>query len=89
MFDFFKFLGKDNSSKNVAKDRLKLVLVHDRSNCSPELLEMVKGDLLDALSSYIEIDEIGLDIKITRTYEGADGKPALVASIPIKNMKRA
>lgn len=89
MFDLFKFLGKENSSKNVARDRLKLVLVHDRSNCSPELLEMVKGDLLDAISSYIEFDEVGLDIKITRTEDGPDGKPALVASIPIKNMKRA
>lgn len=89
MFDLFKFLGREQSSKNVAKDRLKLVLVHDRTNCSPELLELVKGDLLDALSSYIEIDEIGFEIKITKTQEGPDGKPALIASIPIKNMKRA
>jgi cell division topological specificity factor len=89
MFDLFKFLSKDSSSKDVAKDRLRLVLVHDRSNCSPEFLEMIRGDLLDALSQYMEIDEIGLDIKITRTFEGPDGKPALVASIPIKNMKRA
>lgn len=89
MFDLFKFLGREQSSKNVAKDRLKLVLVHDRTNCSPELLELVKGDLMDAISSYIEIDEKGLDIKITKTQEGPDGKPALIASIPIKSMKRA
>lgn len=88
MFDLLKFLSREDSSKNVAKERLKLVLVHDRSNCSPELLEMVKEDLLRAISAYIEIDEDGLDIKITKTDETRDGRPALVANIPIKSLKR-
>lgn len=88
MFDLLKFLSKEDSSKNVAKERLKLVLVHDRSNCSPEFLEMVKGDLLEAISGYIDIDEKGLDIKITKTTDTKDGRPALVANIPIKSMKR-
>lgn len=87
MFDLFKFLSKDNSSKNVATERLKLVLVHDRSNCSPEFLEMVKNDIMRTISEYIDIDEEGLDIKITQT-TGDDGKPALVANIPIKSMRR-
>lgn len=87
MFDLFKFLSKDTSSKNVAKDRLKLVLVHDRSNCSPEFLEMVKGDIMRTISEYIDIDEEGLDIHITQTTD-EDGKPALVANIPINSMKR-
>jgi len=88
MFDLLKFLSKEDSSKNVAKERLKLVLVHDRSNCSPEFLESVKGDLLKAISRYMDIDERGLDIKITRTDDTADGRPALVANIPIRGMKR-
>lgn len=88
MFDLLKFLSREDSSKNVAKERLKLVLVHDRSNCSPELLETVREDLLRALSNYIEFDEDGLDIKIMRTSESKDGRPALVANIPIKSMKR-
>lgn len=87
MFDLFKFLSKDNSSKNVATERLKLVLVHDRSNCSPEFLEMVKNDIMRTISEYIDIDEEGLDIKITQT-AGEDGKPSLVANIPIKSMRR-
>jgi len=89
MFDIFKFFGKeDGSSKDVAKERLKLVLVHDRTNCSENFLEMVKGDLLNVISDYMEIDEKGLDIKITKT-KSADNKtmPALVANIPIKKMK--
>lgn len=88
MLDLLKFLSRENSSKNVAKERLKLVLVHDRANCSPEFLERVKGDLLRAISQYMEIDEENLDIQITRT-PGKDGnRPALIANIPIKHMKR-
>jgi len=88
MLDLLKFLSRENSSKNVAKERLKLVLVHDRSNCSPEFLERIKGDLLNAISEYMEIDEEHLEIKITRT-DSADGnKPVLIANIPIKSMNR-
>lgn len=89
MFDAFKFFGKEEgSSKDVAKERLKLVLVHDRTNCSENFLEMVKGDLLNVISDYMEIDEKGLDIKITKTKRNDDKiMPALVANIPIKKMK--
>lgn len=88
MFDLLKFLSKEDSSKNVAKERLKLVLVHDRSNCSPEFLESVKMDILQVISRYMDIDEQGLDIKITKTDDTVDGRPALVANIPIRGMKR-
>ena len=47
MFDFFRpFNNNSNTSKNVAKERLKLVLVHDRIDCSPQLLEAIKDDIL-------------------------------------------
>lgn len=88
--DIFKLFGRDDSSsKNVAKERLKLVLVHDRTSCSPQFLEMIKGDLLHVISDYIEIDENGLDIKITKTKRDIDDTmiPALIANIPIKKMK--
>ncbi|KAB3531437.1 cell division topological specificity factor MinE [Alkaliphilus serpentinus] len=88
--DLFKFLSRDSgTSKNVAKERLKLVLVHDRTNCSPHFLEMVKGDIIRVISDYMEIDEEGLDIKITKTKREIDEStiPALVANIPIKKMK--
>ncbi|WP_207707688.1 cell division topological specificity factor MinE [Alkaliphilus serpentinus] len=90
MMDLFKFLSRDSgTSKNVAKERLKLVLVHDRTNCSPHFLEMVKGDIIRVISDYMEIDEEGLDIKITKTKREIDEStiPALVANIPIKKMK--
>lgn len=88
--DFFKLFSKqDNNSKNVAKERLKLVLIHDRANVSPRFLEMVKGDLIRVISDYMEIDEDGLEIKFTRTRRETDNTPipALIANIPIIKMK--
>ncbi|MEL7596925.1 MAG: cell division topological specificity factor MinE, partial [Clostridiaceae bacterium] len=48
--DLLKFFSGKPSSKEVAKDRLKLILIHDRSNISPELLEMMKSDILEVIS---------------------------------------
>ena len=81
--DFFK----KKQSSSVAKDRLKLVLVSDRSGCSPEVMEKIKNDIIAVISKYIEIDLDGLDIKIQQTQDGASNGPALFANIPIKDMK--
>lgn len=86
---FFDNFFKKKSSGSVAKDRLKLVLVSDRANCTPELMEQMKTDIIKVISKYVEIDLKGLDIKITQT-ESAEGNgtvPALIANIPISEMK--
>ncbi|MDR2899436.1 MAG: cell division topological specificity factor MinE [Clostridiales bacterium] len=91
MFEnIFSFLSKREPSKNIAKDRLKLVLVHDRVNCSTQVLEMLKNDIIKVISNYMEIDEEGLDIQITQTPTGNEGEsvPALYANIPIKSMRK-
>ena len=82
-------LFKKKSSGNVAKDRLKLVLVSDRANCSPEIMEKIKNEIIQVISKYVEIDIENLDINITQTEsEGNNGTvPALVANIPIKEVK--
>lgn len=86
IMDFFR---KKNSS-DVAKDRLKLVLVSDRANCSPEVMEMIKNDIIKVISKYLEVDAEGLDIQITQTdIDGSSkGVPALYANIPIKKLKQ-
>ena len=73
----------------MAKDRLKLLLISDRANCSPEIMELIKNDIIKVISKYMEIDCEGLDIQITQTEsEGENGRvPALCANIPIKDMK--
>ncbi len=85
VFDLFK----KKSSGGIAKDRLKLLLVSDRANCSPETMEMIKNDIIKVIAKYMEIDCEGLDIQITQTEsDGNNGNvPALIANIPIKELK--
>ena len=87
--DLFKMFSRSDSSKDIAKERLKLLLIHDRANVSPQFLEMIKGELIQVISDYMEIDEKGLEVKLTRTRREYDNStvPALVANIPIKRMK--
>ena len=78
-------LFKKKGSGDVAKDRLKLLLVSDRANCSPEVMEM--NDIIKVISKYMVIDAEELDIQITST-EGENGSvPAIYANIPIKDMR--
>ena len=86
---FDNFFRKKNSG-DVAKDRLKLLLVSDRSSCSPELMEQMKNDIIQVISKYMEIDAEGLDIQITQTETDDSGKkvPALYANIPIRDLKK-
>lgn len=88
--DFLKLFGRtEKKSKNIAKERLKLVLINDRANVSPRFLEMIKGDLVRVISDYMIIDEDGVDIKLTKTRSDKDNRTisALVANIPIVKMK--
>ncbi len=89
LLDLSKLFGKSRNSKDVAKERLKLVLIHDRANVSPQFLEMVKGEIIKVISNYMDIEENELDIQLTRTKseEGDRVVPALVANIPIKKVK--
>lgn len=82
--DFFKKKG----TGSIAKDRLKLVLVSDRAGCSPEIMEMIKNDIIAVISKYIEIDLDGLDIKISQMESESNNGvvPVLFANIPIKDM---
>ncbi len=85
---FNKIFSKQQKSKDIASERLKLVLVHDRTNCSPEFLEMIREEILQVLEKYVNIDKSMLDIRISNKEKEFDGKPALIANIPIKSMKR-
>jgi len=86
LFEFLaKLFGKDSGgSKNIAKERLRLVLVHDRSSVSPELLQVLKTELIKVISTYMEVDEQALEVSL----ETSDNQVALVANIPVRGMKR-
>ena len=86
LLDFF---NKRKVSSSYAKDRLKLLLVSDRANCSPDVMEQIKNDIIEVISRYMEIDTQGLDIQITQTESDGDNGsvPALYANIPIKDIR--
>ena len=77
------FFGHKKSA-NSAKERLQLVLIHDRTDLSPAQLESLKDDLIATISRYIEIDPTAVRINVAQ-----DGREQrLVADIPLKNAIR-
>lgn len=84
----WQMFQKKNSGE-IARNRLKLLLVSDRANCSPELLEMIKNDMIQAISKYVEVDTDGLEIHITQTESDDHLRkvPALYANIPIRDLQ--
>jgi len=84
-----ELFGSKTQSKDVARDRLKLVLMHDRVNCSPDLLEMIKNDIMAVLAKYVDIDDMALDINISQEMsDNNEPMSILSANIPIKNMRK-
>jgi cell division topological specificity factor len=73
MSSFFdRVLGREKKSANQAKERLKLVLIHDRTDLSPGALEMLKDDLIAVISRYVQIDSSAVQIGVEQaaTYCG-------------------
>ena len=79
-----KIFGKsEKSSREIARDRLKVVLIHDRANISPEVMERFRGKNNKVVSNYMEINQQGLEISLAND----DDSVALVANIPVHKMK--
>ena len=73
------------ASKDVARDRLKLVLIHDRTDVSPAIMEQMRNEIIDVISKHVDIDREG--VEITLHQEANENR--LVADIPlIKNPRR-
>lgn len=85
--DFFRKLSNKPTPKEVAKDRLKLILIHDRGDLPQETLDKIKSEILAVISKYIEIDVDDVEIAVNKTDAVEGNTPALVANIPIKNVK--
>jgi cell division topological specificity factor len=70
-------------SARTAKDRLKLVLIHDRAGLSPGKLDALKDDIIDVLSNYVEIDKQSVRISLTSDRD----QQRLVADIPLAPLR--
>ena len=75
-----KLLGRQPASAKTARERLQLVLAHDRSDLSPELLDQMRREIFEVVAKYVEIDIEGGDVSL----ETEDRMTALVANLPIK-----
>lgn len=82
-----RILGKDRHSANLAKERLKLVLIHDRTDLTPTALSALKDELIGVISRYVEIDAKA--VRIGMEHDGREQR--LVADIPLRatNRRRA
>ena len=78
-----KLFGR-KSSADSAKERLQLVLIHDRTDLTPAELDSLRDDLIATISRHVSIDEDNARIDVEH-----DGRSQrLVADIPLKAVKR-
>lgn len=76
---FVRRLFGDDRSAHSAKERLKLVLVHDRANLSQARLAAMKDEMIEVISRYVKIDRGGVEISLTNDRH----EQRLVADIPL------
>ncbi len=75
-----KLLGRQPASASTARDRLQLVLAHDRSDLSPELLGQMRREIFEVVAKYVDIDLEEGDVSL----ETEDRVTALVANLPFR-----
>ncbi len=84
LIDFLnRLLGREKPSGTLARERLQLVLAHDRSDLNPELLEQMRREILEVVQRYVEIDLEACDVSL----ETEDRVTALLANLPIRRAR--
>lgn len=79
-----KIFGKsERPSGQIAKDRLRVVLIHDRASVSPEVMERLKNDIIKVISNYMDVKTNGIEISLANDEDSV----ALVANIPVNSMR--
>lgn len=84
VMDFLKRFFGSSGSKKMAKERLQIVLIHDRADISPAMLENLRRDMIEVITKYMDIDTS----KIEMDFDRADSSVAFVANIPVIRIKR-
>lgn len=81
----FEFMAgrKKPTPGELAKERLKVVLVHDRLKLNPALLETIKAEILTVVSRRLEVDEEQVQVLLARE----NGSDKLLADVPIRRQK--
>lgn len=76
---FERLLGKKEKSGATAKQRLQMVLIHDRADVSPGLLEQIKDDIIEVIAKRLEINPDTVVVNLDNTAQ----ESRLVAEIPL------
>lgn len=77
------FSKNEKSSRDIARDRLKVVLIQDRANLAPDVMENLRDDIIRVISNYMEINKNDMELSL----ENEANSVALVANIPVSRMK--
>ena len=80
-----KFFKREEASKTLAKERLRLVLMSDRVSLAPDIFDEMKGEMLAVIRRYLDIDERALDMH----FENLERQFALLANIPVLKVRSA
>ena len=83
MLDSLLSIFKMEKSGKVAKKRLQMVLIQDRASVSPEVMEKLRDDIIKVISKYMVINQSDMEISL----ENVEDSVALVANIPVQNMR--
>ncbi len=78
-----RLLGRSQTSAEIAKNRLKVVLSYDRTNLTPEMLTTLQDEIVSAISRHLDIDREGMTFSTQR----GDHGDHLVADIPIRGVR--
>jgi cell division topological specificity factor len=77
-------LTRKGRSATTAKERLQLVLIHDRANLPPGVMEDLRDEIIEVISRHIEVDRDAVQLRVTQ-----DGrKQRLLADIPLRTTRK-
>lgn len=76
-------------SGEIAIRRLKLLLVADKADCSPELIEMIRRDICAVLSKYMDVDAARMEIAVKHQEDTSSERytTTLYAKLPVHSMR--
>lgn len=81
---FRKLFFRKAKSKKEAKERLQFILVQDRINLSPEIIDRMREEIIEVISRYVEVERSAIEIELKRNQE----QTTLQANIPVRGIRR-
>lgn len=74
----------NNSSRDHAKSRLKLIIAHDRASINPEMMQAMREEILDVVARYVDVNREEMEFSLSNDQR----MTSLTANLPIRQIKR-